>query len=134
MRNFGISQELRSTLSTAFIRLLQDIMFDRRVNIGVQQKVTIASNAFTIPVNWSHFSIIATGASTDLKNINGGIDGDVIFCKIADAANAVVFKHSGGNLLCNGGADVTVSATSTILMCIYDAVLTKWKVIPWTTG
>ncbi len=134
MRNFGISQELRSTLSTAFIRLLQDIMFDRRVNVGAQQAVTIASNAFTIPVNWSHFSIAASGASTDLKTISGGIDGDVIFCKIANNSNAVVFKHTGGNLICNGAADLTVSSVNSIVLAVYDGVLSKWKCVAFTIG
>lgn len=114
-------------MPSGLVRLLQDMLFDRRVNIGAQQLVTIASNAFTIPVNYSHFAIAATGASTDLKTINGGIDGDVIYCKLKATANVVVVKHSGGNLICTGSADLTFVTVNDLLTCVYDAVLGKWK-------
>lgn len=127
MRNLAISPSFAKVLPQGLIRLLLDIMSDRRVNIGAQQLVTIASNAFTIPTNYSHFTIAASGASTDLKNIHGGIDGDVIFCKIAATANVVVVKHSGGNLICTGSADLTFVTINDLLMCVYDGVLAKWK-------
>lgn len=133
MRNLGLSAEIKASVPPAHLKFLQQIMSDRRVNTGNAQPISIITNAIAIADNqgllnnFSNFSLVATGGSTNLTTINGGLDGDLIFLKIASNSNAVVFKNSGGNIICEGGADLTVSSTSDLMACFYDATLSKWK-------
>lgn len=140
MRIFGISTDIKSWAPQALIKLLMSIMSDRKINTGAAQLVTIASNAITIADsaqkldNFSHFSIIASGGSTNLNSILGGNEGDMVFLKIASNSNAVVFKHGVGNILCNGAADLTVSSVNDMLMAHYDGGTSKWRCVLWTMG
>ncbi len=119
------------SIGTAFnpeqTRVLTAIMADRRINTGPAQPLTIANGSVTIPVNFSFFTISATGGSTDLNTIAGALDGDLIYIRIASASNAVVFKNGAGNLLCSGAADITVSSVNSLVTAHYDGALAKWK-------
>lgn len=140
MRIFGISMNIKSAVPQALINLLMSIMSDRKINTGPAQAVAIVSNAITIADNaqkldnFSHFSISATGGSTNLNSILGGNNGDLIFLKIANNSNAVVFKHDAANILCNGSADLTVSSVNDMMMAHYDGDISKWRVVLWTMG
>lgn len=140
MRIFGISTDISMWAPQQLIKLLMNIMSDRKINTGSAQAVTVASNAITVADNvqklnnFSHFSIISTGGSTDLNSILGGNDGDMIFLKIADNANAVVLKHGAVNLLCNGAVDLTISSVNDMVMAHYDGATSKWRCVLWTMG
>lgn len=134
MRNIAYSISLKSLLPQGLLTWMNSIMADRRINTGPAQPVTVTSNAITILTNYSHFAIAATGGSTNLDSILGGLDGDMIFLKIANNSNAVVLKHGVANILCNGAADLTVSSVNDMLMAHYDGAISKWRCVLWTMG
>lgn len=134
MRLLPFSPMLQALLPNGLATLLNNMMLDRRVNIGPLQPLVIASNAVTIPANGSNFSIDAVGASTDLNSILGALDGDVIFVRSLSSARAIVFKHGVDNILCNGSADLTVSDLNDLVQCVYDGTTSKWKCILWPMG
>lgn len=134
MRVLPFSPILQALLPNGLATLINNIMLDRRVNIGTPQPLKIATGAVTIPANGSNFSIDGTGGSTDLDNILGGLDGDVIFVKSVSSARSIVFKHGAGNILCNGGADLTVASLNDVLICQYDGGTSKWKCVLFVMG
>lgn len=133
MREFSISTILRQSLSVDLLQLLLKIMRDRRVNIGLPTALTVASNAITIPANTgSSFTVDANAASTNLTTINGGLQGDMLFFNTVNNAHAIVFKHSGGNIICSGSVDLTLSDTNDTIMALFDG--TNWRCVFWDYG
>lgn len=132
MRKLPISPSFLKDLPRGAVHLFRDIMNDRRVNLGEPYPLTIASNAITIPPSISFFSIDGGGASTDLKTITGGVDGDFIIIYPVNSAHDIVLKNGTGNILCDGAADITLSSSDQIAICIYDG--TNWKVASFGGG
>lgn len=126
MRKLAISPSLLRGDPHSTIRLFQDIMNDRRVNLGDPFPLTIASNAITIPASISFFSVDGGGASTDLKTIVGGVGGDFIVLYPINSAHDIVLKNGTGNILCDGAADITLSSSDQFAICVFDG--TNWKV------
>lgn len=125
MRKLPISPSLLQGDPHSIIKLFQDIMNDRRVNIGDPYPLTIASNAITIPPSVSFFSVDGGGASTDLKTITGGVAGDLIIIYPVNSAHVIVLKDATGNILCTGDTDITLNNSDLMALCIFDG--TNWK-------
>lgn len=113
------------------VRLLQDIVSNRRINTGVGQPITIASGVITIGANYSYFVIDteAAAASDDLDTISGANEGDLIFIKAANAARTVVLKDGTGNIKTNGSADLSLDNSDDLAVLHFDG--TSWKADLW---
>jgi hypothetical protein len=122
------------SLSPEMIRLLNEIINNRRLNIGPKQPKTIASGVVEISGNFSYFSIDteSAAASDDLDTINGGNEGDVIFVEAANAARTVVLKDGTGNILTDGSVDLSLDNSQDVAQCLYDG--TNWKCALWNIG
>jgi hypothetical protein len=98
-------------------------------NIGTRVTKTIASGEITVAS--SRISVATEGgsASDDLRVINGGTDGDVLFLSTASASNDVVLKQrvSGtDNLLLASSADVTLDHSQDSICLIYRGTDERW--------
>ena len=134
MRFIAYSTSLKALLPQGILTWMNSIMADRRVNTGPAQPVAVTSNAITISTNYSHFTISATGGSTNLNSILGCLDGDMFFLKIASNSNAVVLKHGAANILCNGSADLTIASVNDMVLCHYDGATSKVRAVLWVIG
>ena len=123
------SQTGMPRFSEAFIRFLNELVNNRRLNLGIVQNVTIASGEITVPQNASNVAIATQGgASTDdLDTINGMGDGDLVVFKAVDDADTVVLKHNTGNILCVGGSDLSLDDTDDIAIGISDGTNIKMQ-------
>lgn len=108
------------------IRLFQEITRNRRINTGTAQPFTIASGIVTIGTNYSYFSIDtqSAAASDDLDTISGGNEGDLIFIKAGSAARTVVLKDGTGNIITEGGVDLSIDSDEDLAMLHFNG--TKW--------
>ena len=92
--------------------------------------LTISAGGVTVTQN---FHIIATegaAVSDDLDTISDGAYGMILFLKTADSAKDVVIKHNTGNILCSGGANLTLGTNYDVAVLLYDGALSKW--VAWT--
>ena len=118
-------------LSPEFVRLLNEIVSNRRISAGPAQPVTIATGAITLSQNFSYFVVDteAAAASDDLDTISGGNVGDIIFIEAANAARTVVIRDGTGNIATNGGANLSLDNSDDIAMLFYTG--TSWKADLW---
>ena len=116
------------------IRFLQDIVSNRRISTGTAQPLTIASGVITLIVNFSYFSVDtqAADASDDLDTINGGEEGDLVFIKATNAARTIVLKDGTGNILTNGGGDLSLDNSDDLAVLHFDG--TNWKADVWNVS
>lgn len=113
------------------IRLLNEIIGNRRISTGPAQPLTISGGIVTIGSNFSYLSIDteAAGASDDLDTINGGNEGDVLFVKAANAAHTVILKDGTGNILCTGSVDLSLDNSEDLALLHFDGA--NWKANLW---
>lgn len=120
--------------SPEFIRLLNAIITDRKVNTGEAQPRTIASGAIMTLPGYSYYSVDtqSSSASDDLETISGGNEGDLIFIKAADDSRTVVIKDGTGNIKTNGSVDLSLDNTDDLAILHSDG--TVWKCDLWNIG
>jgi hypothetical protein len=93
----------------------------------VVQAVTIASGVVTI-LNSGQTKVLtvdteSAGATDDLDTVSGGIAGDIIVLKAANAARDVVAKDGTGNMRLAG--DFTLDNTDDAITLLYDGTI--WR-------
>lgn len=117
-----------------FIRFLNDLLQDRKLNTGAVQPLTISGGIVSISANYSYYSIDtqAAAASDDLDTISGGNEGDLIFIKAANTTRTVVVKDATGNILTNGSVDLSLDNTDDLVIMHFDG--TNWKANIWNIG
>lgn len=122
------------TLSPEFVRLLNEIISNRRISAGAAQPITIAAGAITLSQNFSYFVLDteSAAASDDLDTINGGNVGDIIFIEAANAARTVVIKDGTGNIKTNGSVDLSLDNSDDLAMLFYTG--TSWKADIWNVS
>lgn len=96
------------------------------INLKTATELTIASGVITKTQSWHTIDTQADVASDDLDTINGGVDGDILYARANHTDRTVVVKHGTGNILCAGGADITLDSTGLFVLFIYDGTLSKW--------
>lgn len=96
---------------------------------------TVASGVLTVnPANGEGFYAAESegGAATDeIDTISGGATGDVIALILQNAAHVIKLKHNTGNLNLPDNADLTLSATFSVLLR-FDG--SKWLVMGGSGG
>lgn len=120
--------------SPPFIRILLDIIQDRKINTGTAQPLTIAGGAIGISNSYSYYAVDteSAAASDDLDTISNGNEGDLIFIRAANAARTVVLKDGTGNILTNGSVDLSLDNTQDLALLHYDG--SNWKTDIWNIG
>ncbi len=88
--------------------------------------LTINSGAVTVSRNYHTLDTEGSASSDDLDTINGGDGGDLVFLRTVNASRDVIIKHGTDNILCTGGADITLGEVHNLALGIYDANLSKW--------
>lgn len=107
--------------STTFIRFLNELVKNRRVNTGTAQPLTIASGVITLIPGFSNYKIaVETGSSDDLNEIKGLNEGDMVFFKAADSTETIVFKDAVTNILNDGSADLSLDHADDLIIGHYD--------------
>ena len=98
-------------------------------NIGTRVLKTIASGEITVASSRISVGTEGGAASDDLRVINGGSDGDMLFLSTASASNDVVLKQrvSGtDNLLLAGSADVILDHSQDSIFLVYRGTDERW--------
>ena len=118
-------------LTAEFIRLLNDIVIDRRISCGPAQPKTISGGAISLNKSFSYFLVDTESAasSDNLDTISGGNEGDVIYIKAASSARTVVIRDGQGNILTNGGSSLSLTHADDLAMLFYDG--TNWMADLW---
>jgi hypothetical protein len=120
--------------SPTFVRILFDIIQNRKINTGPAQPATIDDGAISISSNYSYYSVDteAAAASDNLDTISNANEGDLIFIKAANASRTVVIKDGTGNIKTNGSVDLSLDNTEDLAILHYDGA--AWKADLWNIG
>lgn len=96
---------------------------------------TLTINAGTAVASRSYHKLETEGAaaSDDLDSLTGGIEGQQMLLKLADASHNVVIKHGiGANLFaCPGAADITLDVLTDWVLVEHNG--TQWTVVAAST-
>jgi len=98
-----------------------------KLNLDDATTLTIATGAITITQSYHLVDTEAAAATDDLDTISGGIAGDRLFLRSANAARTVVVKHGTGNIITPYGNDYALDSPDRVIQLIYDG--TNWLVI-----
>lgn len=113
-----------------FVRFLNSLVNDRRINTGAAQPVTIASGVISLVPGFSYYKVtVQSGATDDLDTINGGNEGDLIFLKAASDTADVVLRDGTGNIITEGGVNLTLDDLDDLALLHFDG--TAWKAAIW---
>lgn len=120
--------------SEPFVRFLNDLIQDRKINTGTAQPKTISGGVISIQGSYSYYSVDTEGAasSDNLDTISNGNEGDLILIKAANAARTVVIKDGTGNIKTNGSSDLSLDNTEDLALLHYDG--STWKADLWNIG
>jgi len=100
----------------------------------VATSLVIASGSITITGDAHWIDTEASAASDDLDTIVGGDTDRLLYLSAAHDARTVVIKHSTGNILCVGNADITLDDAHDFAVLWYDSLLSKWKALMGSAG
>jgi hypothetical protein len=92
--------------------------------------LTISSGGITATQNFHTVDTESSAASDNLDTVTSSTDGYLVVIRPASDARTIVIRHGVGNILCNGGQDITLDDYYFAIL-IYDANLSKWLA---TTG
>lgn len=96
------------------------------LNFKASAALTIASGAITATQNWHRVDTESSAATDNLDTITAGADGQVLVIRSTNDARDIVIRHGVGNIVCNGGGNVTLGLTSDLAILIYDDNLDLW--------
>lgn len=101
---------------TLFEDVLNGDQYFYQTNYGAAEEVTIAGGVIdTDGRAYLKVDTEANAASDDLDTIDGGVEGDVIYLRLENAARVVVFKHNTGNIYLSSGLDYTLSDANRVI-------------------
>jgi hypothetical protein len=114
--------------SSAFIRMINEIVNDRRIAAGPSQPLTIDTGEIDPDPRFSFMTVDteAAAASDNLDTINSGNAGDVIYLRSASASRIVTLRHGVGNIKVSNLGDLALDSEY-VTAAIFDG--TNW-VIP----
>lgn len=105
---------------------LTDAVMDGSLNLA-SGSVTIATGAIAAAKPFHSVDTEAAAASDDLDSITGGVAGDFLVLRAANAARTVVVRHIGGgtgNIRLAGAANFSLQDVEDTLVLIFDG--TNW--------
>lgn len=107
--------------STTFIRFLNNLVNDQRINTGVAQPVTIASGVITLIAGFSYYKVsVESGSTDDLNKVANMNEGDLVFFKAASDTKTVIFKDGVTNILTDGSVDLSLNDLDDLIIGHYD--------------
>lgn len=101
------------------------------LSLGTDQdpELTIASGAVTLTSSFHYIDTESDGATDDLVTVNGLTRrGTVVVIRAIHTDRTVVIKNTGGNIKCNGGADITLDSTDKMAILINMNGTTWWAI------
>ncbi len=96
--------------------------------VGATEK-TISGGVITVTGNYHTVDTESDAASDDLDTISLGTDieeASLLIIRPEHDDRTIVVKHGTGNILCVGGADLTLDDEEDFVIMIYDAGLACW--------
>ncbi len=99
-----------------------------RYALGTSSELTIATGVITVTGGYHTVDTESDDASDDLATINGGVDGNLLVIRPADATRTIVVKHATGNIELPGGNDISLYEADDLLQLFYDG--SNWQVVP----
>ena len=124
---------VNETFTPEFVRFLQSLISDRKINTGTAQPVTVASGVISALPNYSYYSVsVESGSSDDVDTVGNLNEGDMVFFKAADATKTVVFKDGTGNIKTDGSADLSLDNSEDLVLGHFDG--TSLKCSLWNIG
>jgi len=123
-----LGTDVAGTQTDLKTRLAQALSGTGNLDFATSSELTIASGAATPTQNWHTIDTQGDAASDDLDTLTAtnATDGFVLILRANNDARTVVVKHNTGNILCSGGADLTLDGQSDLVIAIYDGTLSKW--------
>lgn len=107
-------------------RLAVSLAADGDLALTGVSALTITSGAVTVTGNRHTIDTEGAASSDDLDTISGGAAGMLLWLRSTAAARNVVIKHNTGNILCPGGADITLDDLNEFALLWYDGGQSKW--------
>lgn len=98
----------------------------RKLNFKDHTTLSIVSGAITADRSVHKIDTEGAAASDELTTINGGVDGDLLFLRSANANRIVYLKHNAGNIRTAHGHDIRLNPTREIKLQ-FDGL--DWQVI-----
>lgn len=101
------------------------------LSLGTDQDIdlTIASDAVTLTSSLHYINTESDAASDDLSTVNGLTRrGTVVIVRAKDTDHTVVVKHGVGNIVCQGGSDITLDSTGKAVIFVNLNGLTWWAI------
>lgn len=108
---------------------LIDTSVIKRLVVPSQGELTINTGAVTVTGTRHLIDTESDAASDDLDTISGGVDGQVVIVRAANAARTVVIKHGTGNIETPDGNDIALDAVEKEVVLIYDGATSDWHVV-----
>jgi hypothetical protein len=122
------------TLTDVATRLLKSISTGGLLEFNDATTLTISSGSVTSTQNYHLVDTEGSAATDNLDTINGGAEARLLIIRTVDSTRNVVIKHNTGNIVCGGGADITLDYNYDLAILIYDATLTKWVAMGMSSG
>jgi hypothetical protein len=114
------------TVTDLKTRLARSLSGAGNLNFATATLLTIAAGSITVTQNYHRVDTESSAATDNLDTITAGAEGQVLFLRQNNSARDVVIRHASGNIVCAGGANVTLSTTADLVMLMYDAVIASW--------
>lgn len=107
-------------------RLTRSLSAVGNLNFAAATLLTIASGSITATQNFHRVDTESSASTDNLDTITAGTEGQVLFLRQNNSARDIVIRHAQGNIVCAGGANVTLSTTADMVILVYDDVIDNW--------
>jgi len=98
----------------------QDLRDLLEFQFAAATELTIAAGVITRTQTYHTVDTASDDATDDLDTINGGTAGDMLIIRPAHTDRSVVVKDGTGNIVLQGGADITLDDATDHLILVYD--------------
>ena len=102
---------------------LRDNLNFLKLNIALEEAVTLVINTGAVTKSQSHHVISGGGSPAELDTINGGAEGNVLL--IRPSTDVITVKNGAGNIVC--GNDITLDNVDKYILLIFNG--TNWDAI-----
>lgn len=73
-------------------------------------------------------------AADELVTIDGGVDGMILILQAENPTHVITVKHGTGNIELDAAGDVTMGASDTKLMLMYNGITSKWCQLSYSSN
>jgi len=123
--SFRTDSNTRMTLeANGNVIINEDLSVDGFMNHGTTTELTIATDTVTATQTRHTIDTEADAASDELRTINGGTDGDILFLSAENSARTIVVRDGAGNMRLAG--DFSMDHTQDVIHLLYDGPAGYW--------